>query len=89
MRLPVEHAVVDDLGCPQDGIRVDQHGAEHRLFGILRVRRPAGTVRVAIGWIAVFAVRPRCHRGCDARTGHLPRSDVSRPGSGAARLDGK
>ena len=89
VRFPIEHRVIDDLGRAHHGVRVHHHRRENSLFSILRVGRAAVAVRVAVRGRAGVRVRARCHRECDVRTGHLPKSDVSKPDSEGARPGGR
>ena len=80
--LAVEHSVVDGLDDARDGVRVHEHGREHRLLGVLRVRRPPIAVRITP------EVRG-CYRVFDGRAGHRPRLVSSTPDYGATRRDGR
>jgi hypothetical protein len=46
MALRVETAVVYILDRAEDRVLVDEHRRQHRLFGVLRIRRPPIAVRI-------------------------------------------
>ena len=77
--LGVEHRVVDEFDRAENRVLVDQHRRQHRLLGVLGVRRTPIAVRVTrrrVCW---------SYREFDGRAGHLPKWDASNPDSGEAR----
>src|SRR4029078_13425539 len=78
MALGVKTRVVYILDGAENRVLIDEHRRQHRLLGVLRVRRtpiPIGITRAQVGRYRVF----------DGRVGHLPRSGASSPDSGEAR----
>jgi hypothetical protein len=79
MPLRVEHRVIDVLGRAHDGVAVHEHGGEHGLLGVFRIRRTP---------FAVGVTPLRRDRVLDGRAGHLPRWGASTPGYAAAQPGG-
>ena len=78
--LAIEHRLVHQFDGAHDGIGVEQHGAQHRLFRVLRIRGTAVTKRIT---------RRRRYRKLDGRAGHLPRWGASTTDCGGARRGGR